>query len=411
MQKIRYKVLLDVTRSGCQQTVDGIYRTENNIREFEIILLNGAQTLSLDSDASVVIYGRKSDGTYFMQSCSISDGNVLFCPKSDILSVCGDVECQVQVMNGDGAVMFSPSFIISVSDTVRSEQAIESSDEFTVLDEALLKVSMMNSGVPVYASYNDLPDESSDNSLSFVKSGSDNDFGPVYLAVASFAEDSTKLPYEKLRVSATVPEYDEDTFRTYIEKIVANNLGYELSTYIHNGTSSEHLKAEISPCYSSVGKYPGFDPDNGIIPTVTSECDYAVCINPLYFIYLDSEGNEIASDDFANLHAVIQQYFYFFGDADVYLDLDDTVLDLEVKKGWYAWKMVDPDGSGYFSQVVIEPIDNPNLAVIVTGPNGYGNCSGEEAKKLLDGIFETPQKSGFYLKEGKWKNVVEGKKV
>jgi len=93
-----------------------IYRDMRYIREFEIILIKGAQTLTIDSDASVVIYGKKSDGTYFMQSCDISDGNILFCPKSDVLSVSGHTECQVQVLNGDNVIMFSPSFIISVSD-------------------------------------------------------------------------------------------------------------------------------------------------------------------------------------------------------------------------------------------------------------------------------------------------------
>lgn len=411
MNPVRYTVVLDVKKSGSQQKLQGFYKGENKAREIEITLIKDSNILSVGDECTLVVYGEKNDSSTFMQSCEVIDGKIMFIPLASVFSESGSVDCQIQMIDVDGKIMYSPSFTLEVGDGVRNDEAVESSEELSYLDELIRKAESQSPGVPVYESCSDLPTDEKDDTLCYVKKSSDTEYEPLYLPAAEHKEDSLKLPNEKVRVSENVPEYDEETLRAYIEDVVSGGYDFELNSDVKSG--SEQLNATVSMCYSSLGKYPfgDYDGDIPLIPTVTSECDYVIIINPAYYIYLDESGNEIDGSDFGNLHAIIEQYFYFFGDAHVELDLGDNAINMDVKKGWYAWKMVDTDGDKTFAEICIDPIDNPHFAKLVTGDDGYSNCSCEAAKKLLDGIFETPQKSGFYLKDGKWKNVVEGRRM
>ncbi len=137
MEKIVYKVVLDVKRGENQQRICGFYTGESASREIEITLIKDSGILNVEKDSSVIVYGEKSDGTTFMQSCKASDGKVLFVPLSGVYSAEGDVNCQVQVLSDTGEILYSPSFTMEIEKNLRNSEAVESRDEFTALDEAL----------------------------------------------------------------------------------------------------------------------------------------------------------------------------------------------------------------------------------------------------------------------------------
>ncbi len=137
MEKVLYKVVLNVKMGGSQQRICGFRTEESSSREIEITLIEDSDMLYIGNENSVFVYGEKSDGTTFMQSCKAVDGKIIFVPLSGVYSAEGDVKCQVQVLSPDGEILYSPSFTVEVGGNLRNSEAVESRDEFTALDEAL----------------------------------------------------------------------------------------------------------------------------------------------------------------------------------------------------------------------------------------------------------------------------------
>lgn len=140
MEQIKYRITLDAKKGGSQQKISGFYKGERGKRIIEIILVSDSDVLCIDNENTVIVYGEKADGSMFMQSCEAENGKVIFEPLSSVFSVIGDVQCQVQILSADGDILYSPSFTMVINDTVRNGEAIESSDEFSALDEALKEV-------------------------------------------------------------------------------------------------------------------------------------------------------------------------------------------------------------------------------------------------------------------------------
>lgn len=84
------------------------------------------------------IYGKKPDGTEFYNDCTIEDGKLIAPLTSQALAVKGIVPCQIQLVFGGTLTTYT--FNVVVDDSLVSESAIESSNEYTALENALAEV-------------------------------------------------------------------------------------------------------------------------------------------------------------------------------------------------------------------------------------------------------------------------------
>jgi len=99
------------------------------------------------SDISAArIYARKPDGTEVYNDCTLEEEYILAPLSSQTLAVVGQVECQLQLKVGDTLTTFE--FIIIVDESLVSSSAIESSNEYTALEDALNRVEDVEAGLP-----------------------------------------------------------------------------------------------------------------------------------------------------------------------------------------------------------------------------------------------------------------------
>lgn len=95
---------------------------------------------------SARIYAKKPDGTEVYNDCTIADGKITAPLTSQTLAVAGTLNCQIQLtING---TLTSFAFIVIVDESLVSSSAIESSNEYTALENVLNEVESVIDGLP-----------------------------------------------------------------------------------------------------------------------------------------------------------------------------------------------------------------------------------------------------------------------
>jgi len=92
---------------------------------------------------TVKIYATKADNTIIFNNVTIEDevgGKVLVELTSQALAVVGDLNCELVIYGSNNSILSSKAFVVNVIKSVRNDTAIESTNEFTSLSEALSSV-------------------------------------------------------------------------------------------------------------------------------------------------------------------------------------------------------------------------------------------------------------------------------
>lgn len=98
--------------------------------------------MAIPAGATARIYAQKPSGAKVFNNCAISDRTVSVDLTTQILAELGRTVCQVQITQGTEKVT-SFDFIINVIKSRIDSTAIESTDEFTALDEALAQADAL----------------------------------------------------------------------------------------------------------------------------------------------------------------------------------------------------------------------------------------------------------------------------
>lgn len=113
---------------------------DENSAKLVLNLTNQGQELDLSKATAVRITFEKSDGkTVFQQDCQVINamkGKYQIVLKTQTLAVIGNVYGQVQIIEGDQKID-SQVFVFTVKRSLSSNQAIESKNEFTIIQRAL----------------------------------------------------------------------------------------------------------------------------------------------------------------------------------------------------------------------------------------------------------------------------------
>jgi hypothetical protein len=141
MISVKYNLRLDASKPGCQAT---IYTKQGDTKSRLVVahIHNNGSVFPVSDDMSVVLNATKPDGTIVFNTAAVNeDGSISIELTSGMLTAAGRVECEFQIFNGDGVLLTTPRFDILVEAVIDTSEAIESTDEYSALMEALMSVS------------------------------------------------------------------------------------------------------------------------------------------------------------------------------------------------------------------------------------------------------------------------------
>jgi hypothetical protein len=141
MNSVKYNLRLDASKPGCQAT---IYTKQGDAKSRLVVahIHNNGSVFPVSDDMSVVLNATKPDGTIVFNAAAVNeDGSISIELTSGMLTAAGRVECEFQIFNGDGVLLTTPRFDILVEAVIDNSEAIESTDEYSALMEALMSVS------------------------------------------------------------------------------------------------------------------------------------------------------------------------------------------------------------------------------------------------------------------------------
>ena len=135
MNYAAYHITLDIHKTGSQVALSMI-RGENR-RKIVISLVENGKPYKITEGCIANFAAVKPDGKYIYNSCNIDFKNNLIIYEIttyQTTAAIGEVKCQIELIGGEGGVLFSPTFSLVVSDKLyHQEPIVASSEEFNAL--------------------------------------------------------------------------------------------------------------------------------------------------------------------------------------------------------------------------------------------------------------------------------------
>ena len=151
-QKEIEELSLDLNAGVKQRTSDLKYKKgDRNSRTLITQFYDNDMPFNLHG-YNVRIYVIKPDDTKVFDDCEIIDyehGTIKITLKEQMLNVAGTVRCEFVLTTADGSLMSTPIFKITVQDSIHDTQAIESSNEFSALLNAIDTVDGLDNKMQV----------------------------------------------------------------------------------------------------------------------------------------------------------------------------------------------------------------------------------------------------------------------
>ena len=138
MERINYRITLDVHKGGVQKVLRGFISGDNLSRRICVSLNANGKTCLLGDGTLAVMYVTKENGVTNYGACDIVDNTVFYDVQFEDLDVAGVVEMQLKVLSND-MVLYSPLFSLEVQESSNSDTEAEASQHFTALERALIK--------------------------------------------------------------------------------------------------------------------------------------------------------------------------------------------------------------------------------------------------------------------------------
>ena len=140
MRKVEHRLRLDLLRGGNQGYIR-VKRGENGARRLAIALYMHSVPYMADAGTTAVFRAIKPDNTQLFNSATITDNVVTVGLTTQTVAALGTVRCELSIYGMNNELLYSPQFDIIVEDYLYSDTAIESTDEYTNLTEALSTVN------------------------------------------------------------------------------------------------------------------------------------------------------------------------------------------------------------------------------------------------------------------------------
>ncbi len=132
-----HRIILDLDAAAGGSAVT--LRQGENAHRFEICFNRSAQPYHISGDCRAVLAAEKSDGTQLLNSCTIENDTVIYDLTAQTTASPGRLDCEVRLYGAENRILIAPRFSVYVESSAIDEDAVESSDEFTALNELILK--------------------------------------------------------------------------------------------------------------------------------------------------------------------------------------------------------------------------------------------------------------------------------
>ena len=130
-----YVTKIEVDLSGaCTPAVVYAKQGDANARRVDIGLLDHGTLYAITDGVTARVWVKKPDGTAVWNDASVSDNRVIVDLTSQMLAAAGDALAEIALYSGDEQILSCSVFTLRVEKNVRSEQAVESDNEFGALD-------------------------------------------------------------------------------------------------------------------------------------------------------------------------------------------------------------------------------------------------------------------------------------
>ncbi|GLC32925.1 BppU family phage baseplate upper protein [Clostridium omnivorum] len=142
INEINHNIDIDLANKINMITNFQIKKNDTNSHKFIINIYNNSLAYNL-TGLSAKIYFQKADNTKVFSDCTIDDalnGKISCILSTQCLSYAGVVAAEITIFGTNNEVLTSITFNFSVVDTIRDDNAIQSTNEFTALTQALVKV-------------------------------------------------------------------------------------------------------------------------------------------------------------------------------------------------------------------------------------------------------------------------------
>lgn len=150
-----HRLSLDVAAAASHSAVT--LRRGENAHRLEISFTDNGLPYRISGECYAVFTAKKSDGTQLFNNCTIVNDSILYDLTAQTTAAPGRLACEVRLYGADSKLIIAPKFSMFVEDSAIDEDAVESSDEFSALNELVSQAATVT--VFKLKSYFDTADE------------------------------------------------------------------------------------------------------------------------------------------------------------------------------------------------------------------------------------------------------------
>lgn len=154
MEHVEHRIKLDLMKAGLQGRVI-VKKADSDSRKINIFLSSVAGPYNMKDITSAILRAEKPDGKVMFNSCTVCEDRLEYIITTQTIAATGTVTCEITLMSSTGQVLVTPQFEIIVADIIYSDTEIESTNEYTALEEAIKKAAALKDGTTFTPSVSD----------------------------------------------------------------------------------------------------------------------------------------------------------------------------------------------------------------------------------------------------------------
>lgn len=141
MNDVIYRAVLDMYETATQKKFNIKQRDTARAILFTLTA-NGKPYLPVGCTA--ILRAEKPSGAILYNNCEIDDYVISYHLTNQTTSEVGLVSCELELYGADGKLITSPKFSMRVEDVLYDGSMVESQDEFTALEQAIIRTENLN---------------------------------------------------------------------------------------------------------------------------------------------------------------------------------------------------------------------------------------------------------------------------
>lgn len=136
MNQVINRITLDVNKTGTQAFIPA-KKNESNARTIAITLTKNGRVFNVEDGNTVIIRAVKPDNTVIYNAAELLDGKIYVDITQQMCTSIGRVLAEVQIIDSDNNVLYTPKFYLIVEGIVYEDESITSTSEYTQLTESI----------------------------------------------------------------------------------------------------------------------------------------------------------------------------------------------------------------------------------------------------------------------------------